>query len=105
MSESNEQVTTADNPAARRFELQVDGTLAGYTEYHDITSTDAASDPDVRVLPHTVVLSDFEGRGLSKPLIQAALDATRAAGLLVRPDCSSVAHFIEKFPEYADLVA
>ena len=68
---------------AERYLITVDGRDAGYADY---------------------IQGDGVRQGLSNPLIQAALDDTRAAGDKVRPLCSAVAGFIEKHPEYQDLV-
>ena len=81
---------------AERYLITVDGRDAGYADY--------IQGDGVRDFHHTVIDPAFRGQGLSKPLIQAALDDTRAAGDKVRPLCSAVAGFIEKHPEYQDLV-
>ena len=81
---------------AERYLITVDGRDAGYADY--------IQGDGVRDFHHTVIHPEFRGQGLSKPLIQAALDDTRAAGDKVRPLCSAVAGFIEKHPEYRDLV-
>ena len=81
---------------AERYLITVDGRDAGYADY--------IQGDGVRYFHHTVIDPEFRGQGLSKPLIQAALDDTRAAGDKVRPLCSAVAGFIEKHPEYQDLV-
>lgn len=81
---------------AERYLITVDGRDAGYADY--------IQGDGVRDFHHTVIDPEFRGQGLSKPLIQAALDDTRAAGDKVRPLCSAVAGFIEKHPEYRDLV-
>ena len=81
---------------AERYLITVDGRDAGYADY--------IHGDGVRDFHHTVIDPEFRGQGLSKPLIQAALDDTRAAGDKVRPLCSAVAGFIEKHPEYRDLV-
>ena len=81
---------------AERYLITVDGRDAGYADY--------VQGDGVRDFHHTVIDPEFRGQGLSKPLIQAALDDTRAAGDKVRPLCSAVAGFIEKHPEYRDLV-
>jgi len=62
-----------------RFEITVDGEVAGYTEYR--------SGPGVRAFVHTVVEERFEGKGLAAELVAYALEATRADGLLVEPHC------------------
>jgi len=82
--------------AAARYLITVDGRDAGYADY--------IQGDGVRDFHHTVIDPEFRGQGLSKPLIQAALDDTRAAGDKVRPLCSAVAGFIEKHPEYRDLI-
>lgn len=82
--------------AAARYLITVDGRDAGYANY--------IQGDGVRDFHHTVIDPEFRGQGLSKPLIQAALDDTRAAGDKVRPLCSAVAGFIEKHPEYRDLI-
>ena len=81
---------------AERYLITVEGRDAGYADY--------IQGDGVRDFHHTVIDPEFRGQGLSKPLIQAALDDTRAAGDKVRPLCSAVAGFIEKHPEYRDLV-
>ena len=81
---------------AERYLITVDGRDAGYADY--------IQGDGVRDFHHTVIDPEFRGQGLSKPLIQAALDDTRAAGDKVHPLCSAVAGFIEKHPEYRDLV-
>ncbi|SDR72093.1 GNAT family N-acetyltransferase [Corynebacterium timonense] len=84
------------NEREGQYEIYVGDTLAGYATYVDRGAA--------RVLPHTVVFDAFQGQGLSKALIAFALDDVAAAGRTVVPQCSAVAHFIEKNPEYADLV-
>lgn len=59
----------------------------------------------MRDLPHTVVDPKFRGQGLSKPLIQAALDDARADGMQVTPSCPAVERYIEQNPQYRDLLA
>lgn len=82
--------------AAARFEIRVDGALAGYVEYNDSDG--------VRTMPHTLIDSAFRGRGLAGILIKQALDTTRAEGLAVLPVCPAVRRFIAKNSEYVDLV-
>ena len=80
-----------------RFVIEVDGAQAGFAAFEDADG--------VRDFNHTVVDPAFRGQGLSKPLLAAALDATREEGLKVRPTCSAVAGFVEKNQDdYGDLV-
>lgn len=90
----SESVT--DNQQAGRYELHVDGDLAGYLEYHVRN--------DVIALNHTVVLPEFSGAGHAANLVTVALDDSRARGLRVLPYCPYVARFIKRHPEYLELV-
>ena len=80
-----------------RFEIHVDGRLAGFTQYR-------MSDPSLIVFTHTEIDEAYEGRGLGSTLIRAALDAARSRGLAVRPDCPFVRAYVARHPEYLDLV-
>ena len=60
---------------------------------------------DLRVVTHTEVDDAAEGRGVGSQLARAVLDDARAQGLAVRPDCPFVRSWIEKHPDYQDLVA
>ena len=86
-----------DNAEKSRYEIHVDGLLAGFTEYVD--------EGEVLVFPHTEIAPDFNGQGLAAILVTEALDDVRAKGRLIRPDCPYVAAFIAKHPDYHDLVA
>jgi predicted GNAT family acetyltransferase len=79
-----------------KFTIAVDGKTVGRTEYAD--------DRGSRVFPHTEVDDAFEGRGLASIVIGEALAQTRAEGLRIVPQCPTVAAYIEKHPEYADIV-
>ncbi|NJP26207.1 N-acetyltransferase [Microbispora sp. SCL1-1] len=86
----------ADNPEASRFEITVDGALAGFAEYR-------LSGPRIS-FTHTEIDPAFGGRGLGSTLVKAALDAARDAGLSVLPFCPFVQRYIERHPDYLDLV-
>ncbi|MEH3139518.1 MAG: GNAT family N-acetyltransferase [Mycobacterium kyogaense] len=79
-----------------RFTISVDGRTAGFTEFIDHDGQ--------RIFPHTVVDEEFSGRGLATILVGQALQSTREAGLRIVPVCSMVAGFIEKHPEFNDIV-
>ena len=53
---------------------------------------------------HTEVPAALGGRGVGSALIRGALDQVRARGLRVAARCSFVAAFIDKHPEYRDLL-
>jgi predicted GNAT family acetyltransferase len=89
--------TVLDVPEWARFEIHVDGQLAGFAQYR--------STPGLIVFTHTEIDDEFEGRGLGSALIRAALDTARQRGLAVRPDCPFVRAYIARHPDdYLDLV-
>jgi predicted GNAT family acetyltransferase len=90
------KLTVIHNEAAQRFELPVDGALALLT-YRRF--------PDRIVLLHTEVPPPFEGHGMATKLSRSALDFARANRLQVVPLCPYVSSFIQKHPEYQDLLA
>lgn len=56
------------------------------------------------IIDHTGVPQAIAGRGVAGGLVRAALDYARAEGLRVVPQCSYSAEYIQRHPEYADLV-
>lgn len=88
----------AHNREASRFELVLDGRLAGEVHY-TLSGGVAAFD-------HTVVPPEFGGRGIAGRLVRHAMDEVRAAGeWTVRPVCPFVVRWFEQHPEDADLLA
>lgn len=85
-----------DNPAEQRFEITVDGELAGYVDYR--------KDGSEYALPHTRVYPQFEGRGIGGRLITGALDEIASRGGTVLPYCPFVPTVIRDNPQYLDLV-
>jgi predicted GNAT family acetyltransferase len=85
-----------DAPDRNRYEVTVDGELAGFAEYRDLDGA--------RVFTHTEVFDAFEGKGVGSVLARGALDAVRAAGTPVVARCPFIAGYIERHAEYADLV-
>ena len=53
---------------------------------------------------HTEVTEAAEGRGVGGALAQTFLDDARSAGRRVVPRCPFVRGWIDKHPDYADLV-
>jgi predicted GNAT family acetyltransferase len=86
---SQQQVTTG------RFEIERDGHTA-YLEYSLVAK--------VLQLIHSEVPPQLRGQGLASELAKSALDWARENGLKVDVICPSVAAYIEKHPEYRDLV-
>jgi uncharacterized protein len=85
-----------DNPAASRYELHVDGELAGFVAYK--------LDADTISLVHTEIEPAFQGAHLGTHLARFSLDDARKRGLNVLPYCPYINSWIKKHPEYTDLV-
>ncbi len=91
------ETTVADNPPASRFEITIDGKLAGFSEYQ-------RSDGEIE-FTHTVIDDAYEGQGLGSTLVAGALDEVRRDGVQVRATCEFVSTYIQRHHEYADLLA
>jgi predicted GNAT family acetyltransferase len=89
-------VEVTDRPQRSRFEVYVDGELAGFAAYRPAA--------DRLSFTHTEVAERFTGRGLATVMIRTALDEARKRGARVLPFCSFVREFIVRNPEYHDLV-
>lgn len=89
-------VQTTDNAEQHRYEARVDGELAGFAEYR--------LQGDRVVFTHTEVDDAYEGQGVGSSLARSALDDVRAAGRAVVPLCPFIRSWIDKHPDYADLV-
>lgn len=93
---STEEIRIRRDTVAARFEILVDDVVAGYADYQDGTD-------GVRTFPHTVVDSEFGGRGLAGKLVGEALRVTSEEGFTVLPTCSFVDRYIQKNPDSAVL--
>jgi hypothetical protein len=91
------EVEIVEVPESHRFDIRLAGERVGLVTYRD--------NDGIRTFVHTEVQPAHEGQGLAGQLIGHALDEARVAGLRVVPECSYVSDFIERHPEYADLVA
>ena len=56
------------------------------------------------VVTHTEVEPEYEGQGVGGRLVQAVLDDVRQRGLHVLPICPFTKSWIERHPDYQDLV-
>jgi uncharacterized protein len=85
-----------DDPADQRFEVLVDGEVAGFSKYQ-LFGADYA-------FTHTEIDPRFEGQGLGSALVKGLLDAMRERGAQVLPYCPFVKSWIQRHEEYVDLV-
>ena len=88
--------TVHDAPDADRYEIRDGDRLLGIAAYQRYG--------DVLVFTHTEVDPDAGQSGLGGRLVRAALDDVRAKGGRVVPQCPFVRGWIERHPDYADLV-
>src|ERR687891_653615 len=86
-----------DAPDRKRYEVTVDGTLAGFAVYRDL-------DGGPRVFTHTEVFPEFEGRGVGSALARGALDDVRASERTLVARCPFISGYIERHPDYTDLL-
>jgi predicted GNAT family acetyltransferase len=85
-----------DDPEESRFGIWLDDALVGFARY-------------VRrggrvFLVHTEIEPGHEGAGLGSALAKGALDAERERGEPVVPLCEFIRGYIDRHPEYRDLV-
>jgi predicted GNAT family acetyltransferase len=85
----------SNNPAHHRYEFAVNGHIAA--TYYQIAD-------GVITFVHTEVPPELGGKGIGSILIKGALDQVRAAGLKVIAQCPFVKAYIDKHPDYADLL-
>ncbi|MFZ2175121.1 MAG: GNAT family N-acetyltransferase [Rhodococcus sp. (in: high G+C Gram-positive bacteria)] len=86
-----------DNLDGHRYEIVVDGVVAGFVDYSLKGST--------LTLIHTEIDDAFEGKGYAGQLVGRTLDAVARRGLSIDPQCSYVQGFLRKYPDYQSLVA
>jgi predicted GNAT family acetyltransferase len=91
-----EQTRVVDNPAELRYELWVDGALAGFIAYR--------REPGRVVLVHTDIEPAHDSNGFLAQLVAGGLDDLRRRGLALVPLCPFVAAYPRRHPEQADLV-
>jgi uncharacterized protein len=84
-----------NNRAQQRYELAVDGHIAA--TYYELAN-------GVITFVHTEVPPELGGKGIGSKLIKGALDQVRTDGLGVIAQCPFVKAWIDKHPDYADLL-
>lgn len=88
-------IEVTENEDKKRFEAQVgDLTAVMYRYYSD----------DSIVITHTKVPDELTGQGLAGHMAKNVLDESRQRGLSVVPVCPYLAAYIERHPEYQDMV-
>lgn len=89
---SDDTIDIVRKDATRRYELTVDGVLAGYSQFR--------TGPDTIVFTHTVVKPEYEGRGLGSRLAKFVLDDAVARGERIVPECPFIAAYLRGHTGY-----
>src|SRR5260370_11317298 len=95
LGEIQAMAAVRDNKAKNRFELDA-GDAVAFANYRLAPST--------VIITHTETPPSLRGRGIASELVKSALDLIRADGLKVVAACGFVIDYLQKHPEYADLV-
>ena len=90
-------IEVRNNEDDARYEAVLDGEMAGFAAYRLSAGR--------VVFTHTEVAPQAEGKGVASTLIRWALDDVRRQGKGIVPLCPFVRGYLDKHPEYADLVA
>lgn len=91
-----DELVVRDNPERRQYEAYLGSTLAGHAAYH--------SQPGIVTVLHTEVDEQLEGRGVGSALVRGMLDDIRIRDAKVLPVCPFVRAFLQRHPEYTDVV-
>ncbi len=89
--------TVTHDDDRQRFEIHEGETPRGHIDYRTLGNR--------LDMHHTEVDPTQQGRGIGSKLVRGALDDVRARGLTVVPSCPFIADYIDRHPDYADLIA
>lgn len=93
---TGQNIKITDDPVNRFYEITVDGTYAGLLVY-ELTGPRYS-------LVHTYIEPSFRGQGLATRLVRHVMDDLRAKGTTATNYCPVIDAFLDKHPEYGDLV-
>jgi predicted GNAT family acetyltransferase len=91
------EAVVRENPEERRFELVVDGAVAGLAAYRVRDG--------VTVITHSEIDPEFRGRGLGNDLAKLTLDRLRDQQARVVTACPFFAKYVTEHREYDDILA
>lgn len=95
--QTDSPIVIRHNAAQSRYEAYNEaGHPLGHLDYVDIGSA--------ALLTHTEIDPAYGGQGYGSELVRGALEALRTEGKLIVPECVFVAGFLQKYPEYLQLV-
>ena len=94
---ANPTESVVNNQEKHRFEV-VNGSQVSKLVYE-------MRGEDMIDLVHTEVPEDLRDQGIGKSLVTAALEYARDNGLMAIPSCPFVASYVQRHPEWNDVVA
>lgn len=94
--DSAHDVVVINKETASRYEVHVDGELAGLTNYR--------VHGDRVDFTHAEVYPRWEGQGVGSALARWALDDVIAHGKLITPSCPFIADYVQHHPAYLEHV-
>lgn len=95
---SRNDVHLSHNVEGNRYELRLDGEMAGTAEYLEQSGGGVA-------LTQTVMADPYQHRGFSSMLVRYAVEDIMASGRQIEPYCSYAAAWLGKHPEYSHYVS
>ncbi|GAA1336531.1 GNAT family N-acetyltransferase [Arthrobacter roseus] len=93
----NEDNTVIRNEERNRYEITVDGDVAGFIDFRE--------GEGYMDFVHTEVKENFSGQGLAGQLTKGAVSDAVSTGAMVKPTCTYVAKWFQKHPEFREYVA
>ena len=84
------------NEEAKRFEVKLPDGQFAVIEY--------MKSPQRIIYTHTEVPEAYEGMGIASKMARAAMDYAREEGLKVQPLCPYVRSWVNRHPEYQDIL-
>lgn len=90
-------ITVTNSPDRERYVADIEGEVVGFTVYH-------IRHGGIYFFVHTEIVPGYEGKGIGETLVREALDDVHSMGGTIVPLCPYVAAFVQKHPEYDNLV-
>ena len=87
--------TLIHNKEEKRYEFHIEN-ITAFIEYE--------RDRDILSLTRTIVPKELAGRGIAKALCIAVMEEIETQGLKMKPECSYIVSFVDKYPEYQKLI-
>jgi predicted GNAT family acetyltransferase len=95
MSDNSAASAVVDNPARHRFELAVEDQVAFANTHRQ---------PGHWTITYVEAPPALRGTGAAGRLMRGVLDLARAEGVTVTPQCGYARAWMQRHPEYADLL-